>query len=160
MYNDETYKDFFADKEVQKALNEGDLDVVYLLWARDSSELTSYLRSCDIDPIDYLTTAPAYYDHMNSSIRKLVIPNNITGISYAAFAACDQLVSVTLPATLENIDADAFYRTPVKDIIYEGTKYDFCTKLELDPECGLDADTPVHCTNGNLTVSDNKKFHG
>lgn len=159
MCNDETYKRFFADNEVQTALNKCDLDVVYLLWNHDSRELTSYLRSCDIEPLDYLTFVPAYYDHGNEFIKKIIIPENIIRVSYAAFADCINLVSITLPATLESISSSVFCRTPIKDIVYEGSKYDFCTKLELDPECGLDSDTPVHCNNGNLTVSDNKKFH-
>ncbi|MBQ8821043.1 MAG: leucine-rich repeat domain-containing protein [Lachnospiraceae bacterium] len=47
-----------------------------------------------------------------SSLQKIVLPEGLTTIDYAAFYHCDQLTEVEIPATVTRIESKAFSYTP------------------------------------------------
>ncbi len=52
------------------------------------------------------------FAYARSSIRKLVIPEGVTTIGYGAFYHCDNLDTVSIPASVTSIEGYAFASTP------------------------------------------------
>ena len=48
------------------------------------------------------------------------VPGTVTEIGYCAFESCKSLTSVTIPASVEQIDESAFYNTGLKEVHFEG----------------------------------------
>ena len=55
-----------------------------------------------------MTTVPTYLFNRCSSIKSVVLPNNVTAIASYAFANCYSLTTVNLPSTLTRIGNSAF----------------------------------------------------
>lgn len=55
-----------------------------------------------------------------SSLRRIVLPQGLTTIDYAAFYHCDNLKEVVIPDTVTHIDTKAFAFTPWLTDFYEG----------------------------------------
>lgn len=48
----------------------------------------------------------------NGAIKKVVIPDGVTDIGYAAFAFCSSLSEVSVPDTVKKVSAESFHGTP------------------------------------------------
>ena len=48
------------------------------------------------------------------------VPDTVTEIGYCAFESCKSLTTVTIPASVEQIDESAFYNTGLKEVHFEG----------------------------------------
>lgn len=53
----------------------------------------------------------------NTNIKTITLPDSIKEIRYGAFASCEALESINLPASLEGLDKSFFYCTNLKEII-------------------------------------------
>lgn len=60
-----------------------------------------------------------------SGLTEIVIPKGVTQIGYAAFYHCDSLGSVSIPATVTQIEAKAFEKTPWLENWKNGSGSDF-----------------------------------
>ncbi len=90
------------------------------------------------------------YSFDRCDISNIIIPDNVTKIYEFAFSDCKSLTNVTIPKSMKTINANAFADSPVKDVIYKGTKaqwqqfplsniYSFPKEL---------ANANVHCSDG------------
>jgi len=65
------------------------------------------LKSLDISAVSSTTLADeAFKDHYN--LTELILPANLTSVSYMAVAGCKNLKSIDIPASVEEIDQSAF----------------------------------------------------
>lgn len=73
--------------------------------------ITDIAAWCAVDFADYYAN-PLYYAKNfylnNELVTKLVIPEGVTTIGFAAFNGCSSITSVTLPSTLTTIETAAF----------------------------------------------------
>ena len=72
---------------------------------------------------------------MNSALRTVEIPDNITNIGERAFAGCSVLGTIKLPQTLASIGANAFLSCPsIAETYYEGS-VDTWNLISFDSLC-------------------------
>ena len=141
-------KEFLRRADIQDLLNENNLDEIYRIWfdelGNDVFILTAFFVDNDIQPLEYMSgTLP--YMFLNTKIKNIVIPSNITYISRGCFSHCFELETIELPEgvtyigdsafyncyklreihlphTLEEIEYEAFYNCRrLNDVYYNGT---------------------------------------
>lgn len=102
-------KEFLKETEVQTLLEENNLDKIYqMLTDFEPSELTEFLMSIDVDPLQYVTKIVNYMFY-RSHVIHIKLTNNITSIGKGAFDQCRNLRSMTIPDTVTSIGNYAFY---------------------------------------------------
>ncbi len=57
----------------------------------------------------------------NTNLTSLVIGTNVTSIRYSAFANCQTLAAVTLPASLTSLGNDVFYKCGLTSVSIPGS---------------------------------------
>ena len=114
------------------------------------------------------------FEH-NSSLKEIIIPNNVTKIGASAFTYCSAMTNVVLgssvqtiegtafrlcgriptlvlPASLEVIGAKAFeYCNTLKDVTFEGKDIATMQGLTNYP-WSLPSGCVIHCTDGDTTL--------
>jgi len=81
-------------------LNDDDINII-------QNRLTS-LRTIDLSGLN-MKAIPDYMFSGNNSLCKVVLPEGLESIGYAAFQNCSKLEGIVLPATLKTIGSNAFY---------------------------------------------------
>lgn len=116
MFHETAIKEFLRRPRVQEALAKNDLDVVYNLinyeWSVDFSpnDLTEYLYSINVNPLEYVTHIHDYMFMSFDSMIEIHISGNIKSIGEYAFKDCVELERVYIDDGLENISTAAFIK--------------------------------------------------
>ena len=63
--------------------------------------------------------------------KNIIIPDNVTSISYSAFFGCMNLKSITIPNSITIIGERAFFNCNINEIILSK---ELALLVELDPE--------------------------
>ena len=71
------------------------------------------------------------FDHCTALIE-CHLPAHLTVIEPQTFMGCKSLQKITLPATLRQIGTNAFYGTPLNNILFTGTHRDW-EKITIHP---------------------------
>lgn len=134
-----SFEEFFAEQDIREAVEEEDLDYVYIVWNTSytkTNDLTAYLISCGVDPLEY--DLSKIYDSMYKEINvppRMTIPDGILSIETMAFMNCHSLQEITLPKSVKTIRPYAFSKCiNLHKIIYEGTLDDW---KKLDKRVGI-----------------------
>ena len=111
-FNEEGFRRFFRQEEVQDAMSNNDINLVYDLFGKDSdgmtSILTSYLREKGIEPIDFVDDMLWRDIYEFSYIREITIPGRIKIIGESAFRDCEVLEKVFIEDGVQEIREYAF----------------------------------------------------
>ena len=86
---------------------------------------------------------------MQKSNKHFIIPDGIKVIGTSAFADCHNLISITIPNTVTNIDDNAFYGCiNLKNIYFHGTVEEW-KSIEISNTHNRQLSTSViHCDDG------------
>ena len=95
--------------EFEEEINNKAFDVVYdnidSMYLK--SAFTALLLKNNIKPLVYMNKMPLFFAY-ELNIKELVIPNNITNISYGAFEGCNDLTNIIILGSITIIDSSAF----------------------------------------------------
>lgn len=140
----------------------------------DVGYITTLLRQCDIQPLDYLTNIPKAY-MFDQPVTDVTIPDHIVYIFEKAFSYCEQLRSidipegvlelgddcfygcyrltrVKLPLSLKYIGAECFGSTGLNDIFYNGT-FEQWQDISIDSYGAFPKILPtLHCIDGDYIL--------
>lgn len=140
----------------------------------DIGYITTLLRQCDIQPLDYLNDIPRAY-MFNQPITDITIPDHIVYIFAKAFSYCEQLSSIdipegvielgddcfygcfrlkriSLPSSLRYIGAECFGSTGLTEIFYDGTYIQWNT-IDIDTYDVFPKTTiTLHCKEGDYEL--------
>lgn len=120
------FEEFFAERDIVEAVEDDDLDYVYIVWHEQhtsTNELTAYLYSLGVDPLEYDLNKiyHSMYKGMNIPAN-FVIPEGTLYIETQAFCNCETLQELTIPASVRVIRSYAFANcTNLEKIVYQGT---------------------------------------
>lgn len=166
-------KDFLHETKVQHALIDEDIGKLYELYNSYNSNLTRLLYTIGIDPLSLLDYIPNNFLNY-STIKSIVIPDNIIKIGRNAFGNCTNLTNVVIGNSVVFIGEGAFnectnltnviistnvtdigsmafaYCDQLTNINYKGTKSDW-SKIRKhsfwDHNSGIGI---IHCTDGDI----------
>lgn len=157
----------FSREDVIAAIEDENLDYVYKL--DSTEEITEFLMSKDVNPLDYVTEVWAYM-FFGFDMDSVIIPGRIKTIHNRAFESCDlievvkieegvkriktqafagcyNLSEVHLPSTIEGIGDWAFHASNMR-VLYNGTVDDF-EKITTGTEA-FPPETKIHCLKDNF----------
>lgn len=95
----------FNRQDVIEAIENENLDYVYKL--DSTEEITQFLVSKGVDPLEYITEVWAYM-FFGFEFESITIPGRIKTIHNRAFEACYDLESVTIEEGVKRIKTQAF----------------------------------------------------
>lgn len=98
--------------DIQRMLEEGKFEQLYqevlqLRGAEAVGALTEMLYAADIDPLKHMTFVPSNF-LLNSSVREVIVPSNITELHSNTFVESD-VQRVVLPRTIQNLPFQTFH---------------------------------------------------
>lgn len=99
----EKYKKSIDNREYEEVFNQA-----LLRFGANTGKFVDLFYKCGIDPLKYMSKVPDYYA-INSNLRSITIPGNITSVGRKAFSDCHLLMSVTISGGVTSIDDGAFY---------------------------------------------------
>lgn len=121
--------DILNNQELAELLEQEKFQDLYnKLTLRNRPIFTEYCLGAGIDPLDYLTEIPSYY-LIDTSLK-----------------------SLTLPTTIQKIDAEALLYAPLRDLYFQGTVEEF-DKIHKQPSWLPSGVETVHCTDGDWNKS-------
>lgn len=156
-----SFEEFFAEQDIREAVEEEDLNYVYIVWQtsyNETNDLTAYLISCGVDPLEY--DLSKIYDSMYKGINvpsQLTIPDGVLFIESMAFMNCHSLQEITLPKSIKTIRPYAFSKcVNLNKIIYQGTLSEW---RKLDKRVGIfegrnGKPLTIECTDANYVYGD------
>lgn len=124
-------KEFIAQKDIQKLINNNEFDLVYKQINRKYSNdilqsFTELLNNIGINPLIYMSYIPYGFFMDNKDLTSYIVKSNIKEIEAQAFTRCVNLEKITIPESVENIGVNAFSgRGKLTKIYYNGTKDKF-----------------------------------
>lgn len=98
----EKYKKSIDNREYEEVFNQA-----LLRFGVNTGKFVDLFYKCGIDPLKYMSKVPDYYA-INSNLRSITIPGNITSVGRKAFFDCHLLMSVTISGGVTSIDDGAF----------------------------------------------------
>lgn len=139
----------------QDLVARGDFKAFYTL-ATASRELigseigsiTWLLYQSGVDPLPDLPAVPEFFLYDCKDVERFIIPDGPILIKKLAFAWCDNLTKITIPASILEISPSAFDGCgKLKNCYYEGTMEGW----ERGPGKGVHLiGLTVHCSDGDL----------
>ena len=103
-----------------------------------------------------VTKIPYHAFYNCSGLTSITIGNSVTSIGDYAFCWCSGLTSITIPGSVTSIGEDAFYGcTRLTSITYKGTiaEWGKITKGN-DWKYKVPSSCVIHCTDGDIKISD------
>lgn len=117
---DVTPQDFLVQPHVREAIKNEDLDKVYNVAVNDPSintpDLTDYLMSIGVDPLEYLNDIPSMYYHGGKNLPHLECGPKIGSIGVNAFNGAE-VKFVDIGENCRTIRSYAFTHSQVETVI-------------------------------------------
>ena len=159
--------EFLKKPEVKDAINVADFNKVYFLADNEGlysliGDLTRMFEYCGMLPLvlSKLTILPCYF-LCNDTRKTFDIPDNIEGISHAAFYGC-KLSSIILKDNIQYVDNGAFercYNLTNVTVTSKATRislfaFKFCDNVRMTCKQGSSADGIAQACNYPITYID------
>ena len=100
--------------------------------------------------MEYVNMPNAPWDVVGRRVKTLVLGSGITSIGQAAFSACGNLTSATIPSSVTRIAAEAF--SSLKDVYYDGLESDW-EKIDIAGANNSLETAAIHLSDGSLLAS-------
>lgn len=140
-------------KEHKEEINNNNFEFLNKEWIT-LSVVTAILIKADINFLDHMENLADYFFAGMPFINEIIIPDNITSILEACFQDCRYLTKITLPNTIESIEAHAFEDCEnLKEIIYRGTKEEWCNIEKVSPFYDDIKDVIIKCNDGDIKIN-------
>ena len=142
-------------RENQDLIAKGDFKTFYAsavasrdLLGSEIGSITWLLYQSGVDPLLDLPVVPEYFLHGCKDVERFIIPDGPALIKRLAFAWCDNLTEIIIPASILEISSSAFDGCgKLKNCYYKGTMEDWKKGLgKKFHAIGL----TIHCSDGNL----------
>ncbi len=118
--HDITPQDFLIQPYVREAIKDEDLDKVYNVAVNDPSintpDITDYLMSIGVDPLEYLDDIPSMYYHGGKNIQHLECGPRIGSIGVNAFNGAE-IKFVDIGENCRTIRSYAFTHSQVETVV-------------------------------------------
>ena len=113
--------------------------------------LTMMIYDLGVDPLEYMDSVPGFF-LARADITDFVIPHGVKKIESSAFGGCEKLKTITIPTTMEEIQALSFEQCGnLNKIIYKGTKQ-MWSKINTWSAWSEDmGNFTIECTDGSYT---------
>ena len=99
-----------------------------------------------------MTIIGEYAFNKCSSLTSLMIPNNVTSISYDVFYGCTELTSLIIPDSVAYIGAWTFDGSGLTSVTFSSKTMATVQSMENYSSWGLLSGCVLHCTDGDITI--------